>query len=226
MNYTVQSGDTMNSISQRYNLDLDQLIAANPHISNPHEIHPGQEIIVPSSGSHSRHHQYRLSEPYPEIKVMGENLHYAALLHEDFAGKVSEVTAVMQYTHHQLELDMMPGLQEAAELLEGISIVEMKHLEMLGKTIILLGGAPQYNSNFQLWTPLYVSYCDFNPVLQIQEDIQGELDAIAQYHHHIRMIDDPFIQALLARIIKDEEDHVRRLTIQLNKLGQWHCPKR
>ncbi len=89
---------------------------------------------------------------------------------------------------------------------------------MLGKTIVLLGGTPQYCSNLQLWT-LYTFLFDFNPILQLQENIKGELEAIAQYNQHIQMIDDPYIKEMLARIVKDEEDHVRVLSIQLNKLA-------
>lgn len=217
MKYVVQSGDSMFSISQKYNLELNTLIAANLQLINPNEIYPGQEINIPVPTYYSNHGQ-NLTAPYPEIKVLEPNLNYALILQEDFAGRVSEVTAVMQYTHHYLEIGMMPDLQEIADVLEEINIVEMRHIEMLGKTIVLLGGTPQYSSNLQLWTPLYVSYCDFNPILQLQENIKGELEAIAQYNQHIQMIEDPFIKEMLARIVKDEEDHVRILTLQLNKL--------
>lgn len=47
--YTVQSGDTMFRIAQRFGVSLDALIAANPQIPNPNLIFPGQVICVPSS---------------------------------------------------------------------------------------------------------------------------------------------------------------------------------
>jgi spore coat assembly protein SafA len=47
MKYVVQSGDSMFSISQKYNLELNTLIAANLQLSNPNEIYPGQEINIP-----------------------------------------------------------------------------------------------------------------------------------------------------------------------------------
>lgn len=46
--YTVQSGDTLFLIAQRFNVSLDSLIAANPQIANPNLIFPGQRICIPA----------------------------------------------------------------------------------------------------------------------------------------------------------------------------------
>ncbi len=46
--YTVQSGDTMFLVAQRFGVSLDALIAANPHISNPNTIFPGDVLCVPA----------------------------------------------------------------------------------------------------------------------------------------------------------------------------------
>ncbi|MGE5583213.1 MAG: LysM peptidoglycan-binding domain-containing protein [Bacillota bacterium] len=47
--YTVKSGDTMFFIAKRFNISLQDLIAANPQISDPNTIFPGQVICVPVS---------------------------------------------------------------------------------------------------------------------------------------------------------------------------------
>lgn len=47
--YTVQPGDSMFRIAQRFGVSLDALIAANPQIPNPNLIFPGQIVCVPSS---------------------------------------------------------------------------------------------------------------------------------------------------------------------------------
>ncbi len=44
--YTVQSGDTLYSISRRYNTTVAALLAVNPQITNPWLIYPGQVITV------------------------------------------------------------------------------------------------------------------------------------------------------------------------------------
>ena len=48
--YTVQSGDTMFAIARRNNVCLQRLIAANPQISDPNTIAPGQVICIPEPG--------------------------------------------------------------------------------------------------------------------------------------------------------------------------------
>ena len=45
--YTVQPGDTMYEIARRNNLPLSVLIAANPQITDPNLIFPGQVICIP-----------------------------------------------------------------------------------------------------------------------------------------------------------------------------------
>ena len=45
--YTVVQGDTMFSIAQKFNVPLNELIAANPQIPNPSLIFPGQTVCVP-----------------------------------------------------------------------------------------------------------------------------------------------------------------------------------
>lgn len=45
--YTVQRGDTLNRIAQRFNITLGDLLAANS-IPNPNRIYPGQQVIIPN----------------------------------------------------------------------------------------------------------------------------------------------------------------------------------
>ncbi len=45
--YIVQPGDTLFSIAQRFGVNLDELIAANPQITDPNIIFTGQFIIIP-----------------------------------------------------------------------------------------------------------------------------------------------------------------------------------
>lgn len=43
---------------------------------------------------------YADPSPYPEIKVLKPNLYYANLLIDDYAGVISEFTAISQYLYH------------------------------------------------------------------------------------------------------------------------------
>lgn len=45
--YTVKAGDTMYKIAQAHHISLNALIAANPQITNPSMIMPGDKICIP-----------------------------------------------------------------------------------------------------------------------------------------------------------------------------------
>lgn len=47
-NHQVIRGDTLWDIGQRYGVSVDQLMEANPHITNRDLIYPGQEILIPT----------------------------------------------------------------------------------------------------------------------------------------------------------------------------------
>lgn len=45
--YTIRSGDTLSKIAAANGLTLDELLAANPEITNPNRITVGQQIVIP-----------------------------------------------------------------------------------------------------------------------------------------------------------------------------------
>jgi len=49
--YTVQYGDTLSGIAQRFGVSLSALEAANPQITNPNLIYPGERLSIPGGGS-------------------------------------------------------------------------------------------------------------------------------------------------------------------------------
>lgn len=46
--YTIETGDTLWAIAQRYNTTVSNILAFNS-VSDPDVIYPGQEIIIPES---------------------------------------------------------------------------------------------------------------------------------------------------------------------------------
>jgi bacterioferritin len=158
---------------------------------------------------------YSDPSPYPEIKVTAPNKYYAKILMDDYAGKLSELTAVNQYMYHKFS--MMTEHKELSEILGKISIVEMHHLEMFAKMIKLLGYDPLfYNSANIPWNAKYVYYgkdiCD-----QLKQDLKDELNTIIVYEQNIKIIKDPYIQDVLRRIILDEKVHVKIFEDQIKK---------
>lgn len=64
--YTVQRGDSMFLIAQRFGVPLDRLIAANPQIADPSMIFIGQRICVPDKKPHPPHpHPPHPHPPHP-----------------------------------------------------------------------------------------------------------------------------------------------------------------
>lgn len=152
--------------------------------------------------------------PYPPIQVCGRNQGYANLLSVDYCGAVSELSAITQYINNEnrLSSEKCP----VAKTILGIAMAEMMHLQKLGELIFLLGGnidfsAKQRNGKPRLWTPAYLTIPG-NLKQMLLADIEAEQAAISQYKSHIRIIQDNCINAVLARIIQDEEYHIMILT--------------
>ena len=51
---TVSRGDTLYAIARRYGVSLARLMAANPQITDPNRIYPGQTVIIPADGQPMR----------------------------------------------------------------------------------------------------------------------------------------------------------------------------
>ena len=62
--YTVQKGDTLGAIAQRFGVGLPSLLQANPEITNPNVIYIGQRITLPGTGpSHNTQSQKYTVKP-------------------------------------------------------------------------------------------------------------------------------------------------------------------
>ncbi|MCM1174564.1 MAG: rubrerythrin family protein [Blautia sp.] len=151
--------------------------------------------------------------PYPPIRVSGRNPSYADLLGIDYCGSVSEMTAVAQYINNE---NRLAGQKcQMAQVLLGMAIAEMVHLQKLGELIVLLGGDIGYsargrNGKPALWSPscLHIpSECG----KMLEADMEAEKAAINQYEMHISWIEDEYVNAVLRRIIQDEEYHIMML---------------
>lgn len=158
--------------------------------------------------------------PYPPIQVRERNPAHANILSFDYCGSVSELSAITQYINNEnrMSCEKCP----LAKTILGIAIAEMIHLQKLGELIHLLGGnidfvARQNNGRQRMWTPECLTIPgDIRQMLLA--DIEAEKAAIHQYGMHIKMINDNCVNAVLARIIKDEEYHIMILQILLKEL--------
>lgn len=158
--------------------------------------------------------------PYPQIQVQEKNRDYADLLSNDYAGGVSEMTAIIQYINH--ENGMACERCPMAKTILGIAMAEMIHLQKLAEMIFLLGGsvdfaARQRNGRNRMWTPQNIVISQ-NTREMLLADMEGEKAAIRQYKAHSKLINDSGINAVLSRIVQDEEYHMMILQTLLKEL--------
>ncbi|MDO5519087.1 MAG: ferritin family protein [bacterium] len=156
--------------------------------------------------------------PYPPIKVQKQNSYYGCLVYEDYAGEGSELTASSMYLYHSIVTASMN--EEISCLLKRIGIAELTHIAMLGKLLNALGCSPKFQTitdgNQTDWNASCLSY---NASLKsiLLAFIKGEEAAIGQYQDHINKINDPCINAVLERIVLDEQLHYSTLQYYYDK---------
>lgn len=159
--------------------------------------------------------------PFPPIKVSVQNLEYANLLLDAYASSAdSEIQAITQYLFHAKTIED----KTISNTLECTALIEMHHLDVLGELITLLGGKPFFlNSNMNFWMTGNIAYIDkliiyerenqnnMNDKLiikkKLEKDIVGEINAINNYRILHQNIKDPYIRAILLKIISDEQVH-------------------
>lgn len=163
-----------------------------------------------------------LDLPYPPIQAQRRNQDYAAMLAFDYCGPVSELSAITQYINNENRLCLLDCT--LARTLLAIAVAEMMHLQKLGEMIQLLGGevsfaVTQPGGKRVNWTPEYLTLSR-DTRRMLCADVEAEQDAIAQYRAHIRKINDEYVNAVLRRIIRDEEYHIMLLQGLMEELQQ------
>ena len=95
----VASGDTLSSISRRYGIGLDRIVAANPGL-DPHRIRIGQPIVVPKSGGGAPAKQSSTPSSPPPAKTgnyrvrAGDTLSSIARRHNTSATKLMSLNSL------------------------------------------------------------------------------------------------------------------------------------
>ncbi|MEG1535682.1 MAG: ferritin family protein [Clostridia bacterium] len=157
---------------------------------------------------------YSTNMPVPEFEGQPNHRDLKCLL-DNYAGKVSETTAIFQYIYQYYILQ--DDYKELAELLKGIAVVEMTHHEWLGEAIVNSGGDPIIGGNYAFWSGSSLNYTK-NPINILRVNIDGERQAIANYKRAIVCLQNKSLKDLIARIIVDEELHVQLLQGALDKI--------
>ncbi|MCL2445977.1 MAG: rubrerythrin family protein [Oscillospiraceae bacterium] len=152
----------------------------------------------------------RAPGPYPPVQVQGKNRQYAALMLSNIGSANSELSAVAHYRYVHVDCD-----GDLAQLAHELSVVEMQHLDDFARLAKLLGEEPRFwqccGNRKAYWSPSYVDYTYRSTQDLLQKLIAEEKAAIRKYAAQAARIGDPFVVAVLNRVIADEEVHVRLL---------------
>ena len=143
---------------------------------------------------------------YPKLQNVLKNPVYAQKLYNDFSGNFSELSTILQYTYEHINNDLGNTI---SNIILSISIVEMKHLNMIGELIKELGLPSYYiDSNLKPWNTDYIKYDTGNIKETMQYNIYLERESIKGYKRAIMGTRNITIQRLLNRIVLDERTHV------------------
>ncbi len=159
---------------------------------------------------------------YPEVEIDSVSMSDCRCLMEDYGGAESELTAILTYIYQAYTLNEMEQYKELYDTLEGIAITEMHHHELLGETIVKLGGTPVMGGNQKFWNGSMVNYCK-DIINMINIDIKAENIAIENYKKTMRCVQNYSIRELIERIIMDEELHILALEEQKRKITERNC---
>lgn len=161
----------------------------------------------------------KINTPYPEIKVTALNEAYGLMMLDNVGGMNSETSAICQYIYNQSIIN--EEFHKLKKLFLDISMAEMHHLNIFMSLAMKLGVDPRWwsclNDQCTYWSPSYLNYpTDLNELLK--SAINSEYQAIAKYMEQVKTIDDPYIEAILLRIIADEQRHIKMLKEWESKL--------
>lgn len=161
--------------------------------------------------------KYHVNKPYPAVSGLTHNKKQAMLLMDGYSGTYSEMSTVAQYAYHKIKCEKH---KEVFDTVNGIMLVEMHHLELLGRCIIQLGVDPRYNIYLEnkpiCWQAGVINY-EKAPKEMILANIEGEKMAADYYIKTAHSINNPKLSPLLLRLSEDEKLHVKMFTNLYNK---------
>ncbi len=150
---------------------------------------------------------------YPKLDGLTCDHQSARILTPAYATSCGELNATLQYIYHSINF-LCAGDKDTEQKLKGIAIAEMMHLNMLAEALIRLGTQPVYTFNppaqFNFYSTKFVSYSRSLRNM-IEDDIMGEKYAVYTYERMLTRLKNPTLQALICRIIDDENLHIEVL---------------
>ena len=158
--------------------------------------------------------------PYPSIDTLTKDIRSGNIISFAYATLKGELTATLQYVYHHFFFGRID--ETDAEILMSIAKAEMIHIDILGKTMLRLGVNPRYvqcpNTNAFFNTSTVSQATSAQKMLM--DDIQGEMTAIADYQKMLFVLKNEQVEAIIQRIILDEQLHLEKLKELLEKYAK------
>ena len=158
--------------------------------------------------------------PYPSTDTLEKDVRSGNIISFAYATLKGELTAILQYIYHHFYFGQFE--ENDADTLMSIAVAEMVHLDILGKAMLRLGVSPKY-----VQCPNTTAYFNTStvsksttPQKMLMDDIQGELNAIADYQKMLFVLKNEQVEAIIQRIILDEQLHLEKLKQMLEKYAK------
>lgn len=155
---------------------------------------------------------------YPIIKNYCKNSYYSGILQNLYAGSEGEVVLFLQLRYHYNILKLFNP--KVAEVLNEISLTDLKHQELLANAIEMTYGNPIYATTQGKW----ISGSQIDYIKDTKQILLTNLEAkektIIDYKVAISKIENTQIKLLLSSILSDEENHrliLKKLINSINK---------
>ncbi len=161
--------------------------------------------------------EIRVKTPYPKITGAKNDPSTVAILKNLATSRSSELSAILTYIYQSVIADKTH--EDIAKLIEEIGIVEMTHLDMLMHAITEFGGNPRYED--AKGVPFSTTNINYATKLKemLVNNIRGEEMAIEDYTRAIGLVRNDSLKSLFARIIEDEECHIRAFKYLLDNVN-------
>ncbi len=161
-----------------------------------------------------------LDLPYPSADELTTDVRSGNILSFAYATLKGELAAVLQYVYHHFYFDNIE--KEIADALMSVAFAEMKHIDILGKAMLKLGVSPRYvqcpNTN-AFFNTSQVSKAT-SPAKMLMDDVQSELNAIADYQKMLFVLKNEQVAAIIQRILLDEQLHLETFKNLLEKYSK------
>lgn len=166
--------------------------------------------------------KYIIDKPYPSQETVKPNTQDLQMIYKNYAGILSELTAVTQYFYNHLYAKTNDN-EDIGRILLQIAIAEMTHLNIFGELVINLGGDAKMmypkNTNLVWWNGSIINYQKTTPKI-LESAIKLEKQTIECYTHQAKIAKQEIVSEILLRVVEDERLHLEvfeKLLLGINK---------